>query len=204
MDGGALIVADGEAAKAVEPCQRSLNDPAVSAQPFAALDAASGNAGPDGAFPAFAPATIVIIGLVGVKLAGALARTSATVVHARHGIHSGCQHHAVVPVGRAQPDPGRGAFPVDHKMALRARLGPRSVGFGPVSGPPFRRHGGAVEGRAALVQMPSLRQLLEQHAMEPGPNASCLPVTQPASRSCLSSRTRAAASPRECRIAEQR
>ena len=122
MDVGAPLIADGEAAKAVQPCQCSLDDPAMSAQSIAAVEAPSGNAGLDGAFPAFAPAAAMVIGLVGVELVRALARTSTTVAHAWHGIQSGCQHHAVVPVGRAHPHSERGAPAIDHKMALRARF----------------------------------------------------------------------------------
>ena len=122
MDVGAPLIPDGEAAKAVQPCQCPLDDPAVPAQSFAAVDAPSGNAGLDGAFSAFAPAAVMVIGFVGVELARALARTSTTVAHTWHGIQGGCQHHAVVPVGRAQPHSERGAPAIDHKMALRARF----------------------------------------------------------------------------------
>ena len=40
----ASLVADGQAAKAAEPCQRSLDHPAVPPQALAALDAAPGDA----------------------------------------------------------------------------------------------------------------------------------------------------------------
>lgn len=122
MDAGAPLVADGEAAKTVEPCQRSLDNPSVPAQPFAAVYASPENAGRDPALPAFAPAAVMVVSLVGVELVRALARTSTTVAHAWHGIQNGCQHHAVVPVGRAQLHPERGAPAVDHKMALHARF----------------------------------------------------------------------------------
>ena len=121
-DVGAPLIADGEAAKTVEPCQCPLNDPAMPAQSFAAIDAPSGNAGPDGTFPAFTPAAVMVIGLVGVELVGPLAWAATTVAHAWHGVESGCQHHAVVPVGRAQPHPERCAPLVDHKMAFRSRF----------------------------------------------------------------------------------
>ena len=122
MDVGTSLIADGKAAKAVEPCQCPLDNPSVSAQPFAAVYASPCNAGLDRTFPAFAPAAVMVIGLVSVELAGALAGTATAMAHARHGIQSGCQHQAVVPVGRAQPHPERGAPQVDHKMALRARF----------------------------------------------------------------------------------
>lgn len=92
------------------------------AEPFAAVEAAPGNAGRDPALPAFAPAAVMVIGLVGVELVGTLARAATAVAHAWHGVEGGRQHQAVVPVGRAQAHPGRGAPLVDHKMALRARF----------------------------------------------------------------------------------
>jgi hypothetical protein len=67
VDVGAPLITDGEAAKAVEPCQCPLDDPAMPAQSFAAVGAPSGNAGREGAFSAFAPATVMILGLVGVE-----------------------------------------------------------------------------------------------------------------------------------------
>lgn len=55
MDVGASFVEDGETAKAVEPCQRSFDSPAVPAQPFAAVRAATGDTGSDGAGAALSP-----------------------------------------------------------------------------------------------------------------------------------------------------
>ena len=122
MDVGAPLVADGQAADAVEPSQRAFDDPAVPAEPFAAVEASPGNAGRDPALPAFAPAAVMVIGLVGVKLVGALARAATAVAHAWHGVEGGRQHQAVVPVGWAQAHPERCAPSVDHKMALRSRF----------------------------------------------------------------------------------
>jgi hypothetical protein len=44
--------------------------------------------------------------------------------------------------------------------------------------PPFGRHGGAVQAGSAPVQMPCIRQALEQHAVQAGPNAHHVPVAQ--------------------------
>ena len=122
MDVGAPLVADREAAEAVEPGQRALDHPAVPAQPLAGVDAPSGDAGRDGAGAALPAAAAVIVGLVGVELVGALARPASPVAHAGHGVQGRRQHHAVVPVGRAQAHPERRAPAVDHKVALRARF----------------------------------------------------------------------------------
>ena len=205
MDVSAPLIPDGEAAKAVQPCQCPLDDPAMSAQSFAAVYTSPGNAGLNPALPAFAPAAAMVIGLVGVELVGPLARTATTVAHARHSVESGCQHHAVVPVGRAQPHPERGAPPVDHKMALRARFAAiRWVRAG-LGSPLFRGNGGAIKGCATPVRLSHIRKALQKNAVKlwsrrrlPASHAAC------ASRSCRSSQTHAAASPRECRIAGQR
>jgi hypothetical protein len=49
VDVGAPLVADGEALEAVEPGERSLHDPSVSAKPLAGFHAAPGDARFDGA-----------------------------------------------------------------------------------------------------------------------------------------------------------
>lgn len=49
MDVGPSLVADGQAAKAVEPSQRALDDPTVAAQTLAAVEAAPGAAGDNAA-----------------------------------------------------------------------------------------------------------------------------------------------------------
>lgn len=100
---------------------------------FAAVCASPGDAGCDPALLAFAPAAVMVVGRVGVVLIGALARTTTAVAHVGHGIQSGCQHLVIVAAGPAQPHSKWCAFLVDHKMALGARFGPRSVGFEPVS-----------------------------------------------------------------------
>src|SRR5579875_2485221 len=73
MDVGAALVADGQAAEAVEPGQRALDDPAVPAEPVRALDTPPSNARFD-VTPAAGPAAgRIIISLVGVQLIGSAA-----------------------------------------------------------------------------------------------------------------------------------
>ena len=205
MDVGAPFITDGQAAETVEPGQRAFDDPAVPAQPFAAVDAASGNSGRDPAFPAFSPTAVVIVSLVGVKLIRPLARAAATVAHTWHGVEGGCQHQAVVAVGRAQPHPERGALAVDHKMALRARFDPRSVGFGPISAPPFSPARRRCRGKPG--SSPDAWRPTAARAAPDGTRPRRRPPASHevgASRSCRSSRTHAAASPRECQSGARR
>jgi hypothetical protein len=63
VDVGAMFIADGQTAEAREPRQRTLDHPTVAAQALTASDA-----------PA---ATAVIVGFVGVQLAGPVAMTQA-------------------------------------------------------------------------------------------------------------------------------
>ncbi len=122
MDVGAALVADGEAAEAVEPGERPFDDPAVAAEPVAALDPAPGDARFDVAAAATATAAAMVKGLVGVQLVRPAPWSPARPLDRRDGIEHRLQHHAVVPVGRAQEAGERRAVPVDHNMALRARF----------------------------------------------------------------------------------
>lgn len=81
VDVGAPLVADGQTAEAVEPGERSFDDPAVAAQPLAAVDATLRNAGGDCPGAAFGPAPVVVVGLVGVKLVRPLARAATAMTH---------------------------------------------------------------------------------------------------------------------------
>ncbi len=122
MDVGAALVADGQAAEAVEPGQRALDDPAVPAEPVPALDTPPSNARFD-VTPAAGPAAgRIIISLVGVQLIGSAAGSSGGTPDRRDGIECGFEHQAVVPVGRAQQAGQRRAPAVNHNMALRARF----------------------------------------------------------------------------------
>ena len=94
------LVAGSAAAEADQPSQRSLDDPAVAAEPFAALDAAPSDPGRDAAGSALAPATAIIVSLVGVWLVGSAPWATTTGgAHARQRIERGGQHAAIVVVG---------------------------------------------------------------------------------------------------------
>jgi len=86
------------------------------------VHAAAGNSGRDGTPTTLSAAAPMIIGLVGVQFVGAASRATRSVPHRLHRVESGRQHEAVVPVGLAQTDPERGAGPVNHNTALRARF----------------------------------------------------------------------------------
>ena len=76
MDISPSFVADGQAAIAVEPGQRALDDPAVAAEALAGIDALAGDAHPDVALAEGGSAAGDVVGLVGVAFGGTLAAAS--------------------------------------------------------------------------------------------------------------------------------
>ncbi len=200
VDVGAPFVADGQAAGAVEPGMAALDHPAVPPEPVTSLDAASGNPRRDPPCPALPTPRSGIIGLVGVRLVGALAGASTPSV-AQGGMASTVRAISglswqLAPV-RTRPSG------VTRASVIRWRLVPalpRSVGFGPVADPLFwparsrcrrslgssRSHPPPVGARAGPDASAATRRPLASRAA--GANSSC--------RSRISSRP--AASPRGC------
>ncbi|MDQ0544345.1 hypothetical protein QO001_003279 [Methylobacterium brachiatum] len=88
MDIRAAFVADGQPPETRQPRQRTLDDPTVAAQALTAFDAPARNAGHDPAGPAFPAATAVVVGFVGVQLAGPVARASTAARARTSGIAS--------------------------------------------------------------------------------------------------------------------
>ncbi len=125
-DIGAPLVADGQAAEPAEPGQGALHDPAMPSQALAALDAAPSNAIPDPSFAQTLMAARQIIGLVGVKLCGALAGSAAALAHRRHGIDQLVEGAAVVNVCRGDPQGERDAPGIGDNVAP----GPGSAAIG--------------------------------------------------------------------------
>ncbi len=125
VDVAAPLVVDGQAADAVEPSVGTLDDPAVTPELPAALDAFAGDAGYDPARPTLLAPRPGIVGLVGVQLAGPPAGSSApSISQGRDGVEPPGHHHAVVPVGPAQAEADRRAARTGDEVALCARLAP--------------------------------------------------------------------------------
>ncbi len=150
VDVGASLVADGQAAEAVEPGVGTLDHPAVATELFAALDTTTSDARHDPAGSAFVPTGSGIVGLVGVQLVRAASRSAAAAVpQGRDGIEGGRHHDAVVPIGPAQAEAQRGAARVGDEVALRAWLAPvRRVRAG--GRPPFLAGTDALSRQARL------------------------------------------------------
>ncbi len=137
VDVDATLVANGQAAKSVEPSMGALHDPAVAAELFAALDTLAGDARDDPACAALLPTRLGIVGLVGMQLVGASARSAAPARAQRcNGIEGRRHLLAIVTVGLGQSQAERRAAGVGDEVALRARLAPvRRVRAG--GRPPF-------------------------------------------------------------------
>jgi len=122
MDARPAFVPHGQAAHAGKPCQGALDDPAVTAQPFAALDASAGNARLNTALAASAAAALGVIRLVGVQFAWPLARPAAPAFDGRYPIEQFSQGHAVMHIGARQHKGQGQAASVGQHVALCARL----------------------------------------------------------------------------------
>lgn len=116
------LVANGKAAVAGEPGERTLRHPAVSAQPFAAVDATTGDPWGDAATATGLAAASVIVSLVSVQLFRSPAWPSGALPDRRHGVDQGREELAVVSVGRRDQQGERDAVGVDQEVALAARL----------------------------------------------------------------------------------
>ena len=114
------FVADREASKLVEPCEGSLDDPAVAAKLLAGVDPSAGDARPDLAAATCVAAAAMVIRLVRVQLVRAPSGSAALARDRRDGIDQRLEGRAVVDVGAGQEKPQRNAAPVRDQMALGA------------------------------------------------------------------------------------
>jgi hypothetical protein len=140
MDVGPALIADGEAPVLVQPRQCSLHHPPVPAQLLARLYPLSSYPRLDSSLPQCLPAPSVVVALVRVQRLRSLPRPTSRTLDRLDGVYERFQQHRVVPVSTTQSCCERDALPVDHNVALRAGALwalPLSVGFGPVSAPPF-------------------------------------------------------------------
>ena len=115
------LIAHLQAPAAHQPRQRPLYHIPVAAQPSRGLDATAGDPGRDPTPPQRLPAAREVVGLVQVKLAGALARPAGSATRALDRwdrIHHGLQQHGVVGVGRGQAHRQRDAAAVDQQVVL--------------------------------------------------------------------------------------
>ena len=121
-DVGAPFVADGDPSESGEPCQGALDHPSVAAQALAALDAAPGDPGNDGALAQGTPAVGEIVALVSVQFGGTTSWPAGALPDGRHGIDQRLQELAVVPIGGGDRQGEWDAIGIDENVALEPRL----------------------------------------------------------------------------------
>ena len=153
MDVDASFVADGETPEAIEPGECAFDDPAIPAETFAGLDAASGDARRDAASPAGAAAATMIIGLVRMQLSRPAPRPAALAADRRNCIEHLLEGHAVMHVGPGQGECERDTLTVCDEVAFRA--GTATIGrVRPDRGAPFFA---AMEELSSAARLQSMR-----------------------------------------------
>lgn len=102
VDISPALVAHLEAAEAVEPRTGTLDDPAVTTQALAAMDASTSDSWRDGALAQLMTATPAVIGFVGVQLLGTLARSTSCTLDRFDSVHKLSQHLRLVAIRTSQ------------------------------------------------------------------------------------------------------
>ena len=117
---GMAFVADDEAAEAVEPGDGTLDDPSVSPEFLAALDAAPCDAGGDTSISYGGAAAWKVVSLVGMKLVRPAARGPALLAHGCQRIEQRLKGFAVVKVGAGQEESEGQSVAIDENVAFGA------------------------------------------------------------------------------------
>ncbi len=121
MDVGTSLVAHLEPSKLIEPGERTLDHPADTSEPLAAVLAAPGNARDDVSQTQGAATNRVIVAFVSVHLLGTKARRPGSAsVDQRDSIDDCEKAFAVVNVGPREKNRQRGSSGIYRKMAFRA------------------------------------------------------------------------------------
>lgn len=178
MDVGLTLVTDGQAAVAAEPSQRPLDDPAVAAQAFAAVNASSGDTGRDAPSGADPPAVGKVVALIRMQLGWAPMRPAAALTDRRHGVDRRLEKPAVVRVGRSEADRERGRSHRPRRGAW-SRACPDPWDWGRSLRPPLAGTLALSRGVPAPIDRVRHAQPIEQDVVQPLPHARSLPITQP-------------------------
>jgi len=124
MDVGPALIADGQPAEASQPGQGALDDPAVTTQALAGVDALTSDADTDVPPPQRLAAARIVVPLICMQFGGSLAPLSGRGLGRRDGVDQRLKDDRVMAVGAAQERGKRDPGSVDHNMALRARFSP--------------------------------------------------------------------------------
>ena len=122
MDIVSALVADRKSAVLRKPCQRALHNPPMPSQFLRTLHTLSGYAPLDAPFSQSLGALFVVVGFVGVHLIRALPRSASRTLYRLDRVQKLLENHRIVDIGGSADHTERDARPLDHNMALRARL----------------------------------------------------------------------------------
>lgn len=126
MDVEASFVADGEAAKAVQPGENLFGNPAMTSKRLAGFDTASCDAGLDAWLLAGVAASAKVVGLTGMELGRSGSGPALLPADGGDGIQQLVKGLAVVDVGLGQQKGELDALPVGDEMVLGSR--PAAIG----------------------------------------------------------------------------
>ncbi len=118
----ASFEANSKLAESGEPGMRTLDDPTMPAQPFAAFDTAACDTSLDAALSQITSATPEVIPFVSVQFARALAWRTVQPGYRRNGIERGLECHRIVAVGSRDRDGQRNAACIYDDVSLRSEL----------------------------------------------------------------------------------
>ncbi|QKM56467.1 hypothetical protein B7759_05022 [Burkholderia glumae] len=118
----ASFEANSKLAESGKPGMRTLDDPTMPAQPFAAFDTAACNTSLDAALSRITSATPEVIPFVSVQFARALAWRTVQPGYRRNGIERRLECHRIVAVGSHDRDGQRNAACIYDDVSLRSEL----------------------------------------------------------------------------------
>ncbi len=122
MDIVSPLIANRQPTVLRKPRQRALHNPPMPSQFLRTLHTLSGYAPLDAPFSQSLRALFVVVGFVGVHLIGALSRSASGTLNRLDRVQKLLENHRIVDIGGSADHTERDARPLDHNMALRARL----------------------------------------------------------------------------------
>jgi hypothetical protein len=122
MDIVSPLVTNRESTVFGDPRKRALHDPPVPSQFLRTLHTLSGYVPLDASFSQSSRALLIVVGFVGVHLIGTLPRSASRTLDRLDRVQKLLEDHRIVDVSGSGDHTERDARPLDHNMALRARL----------------------------------------------------------------------------------
>ncbi len=169
--------ANSKLAESGEPGMRTLDDPTMPPQPFAALDTAACDTGLDAALSQITSATSEVMPFVSVQFARALARLTVQARYRRNGIKRGLECHRIVSFDSRDRDSQRNAACIYDDVSLRFELAAVGrVGAGFLA--PGAGGTGSIDAHTLPIDLVVLTQPTQHRQMQPMPYTGRLPVSQ--------------------------